>query len=161
MQKTSSDASLTVAVLARITPEQALHLDAMVDADGALASRPAAIRTLIDAARLTPPDAAEGKEVSASAGVLAAADLDRLIAAIDARTAAYNALAKQVRSAGTLANTLCRLGHQIVSYGRHSQIPVAAVERVGRIISEAHAEIARLAQQDMAQEEAIGKCPRR
>lgn len=145
-----------VAVFTRVTLAQAVVLDQVQFGDPSLSSRPDAIRHLIDTAAITLADTAAGKETPS----LAPADLDRIIAAVDARTRAYNDLAKQVRSVGHLANTLAKLGHQAVTYGRHTTIPVQAVEGVSRGVQQALALLTVLAHQDVEEESVIRTCPR-
>lgn len=145
----------TVSVLTRLSGEQADALDQMLLTDPSLPSRPAVIRHLIEAATDAPSVAAETGTLS-----LSSEDVDRLIAAIDARTRAYNQVAKQVRALGHLTNTLTKLAHQGVTYGRDVVVPTQAVELVARRLQHTRTALTRIAEQDAASEAVMQRCLR-
>lgn len=131
-----------VAVLVRMTAEQAARLDEVQAMGDPLSSRAAAVRRLVDSLDDDEIDArgsgASPPSTSSVAGVsLAGLDpavVDRIVTAVQARAQAYAELASQVRQLGHLQNALAKRGHQVAIFGTGA-IPVEAVEAVGREVA--------------------------
>lgn len=147
-----------VSIAARITVAQAQRLDEVQSMEPVLSNRSATIGRLIDMLQDDDldsfPDAAEGKEVVFSADVVTA-----VLEALDARTRAYNNVAKQVRAIGNNLNQLVRLGHQMAAYGKDGVIPLEALEGLTRQHEDIVAnELHQLAAQDAHVETVVRAC---
>lgn len=129
--KDLSPVKLSVSVMTRLTPQQAKRLDKVKTAKPAVASRAAAVRRLIDL--LTDADLEEVAVRATQEGVGAAPTdkelsvATRLLAAVEARTVAYNELAKQVRAVGVQNNQLVKLARHMTTFGREGHIPADQV----------------------------------
>ncbi|GAA1769049.1 hypothetical protein [Nostocoides vanveenii] len=139
-------AQYAVAVLVRMTPEQAARLDEVQAMGSPLCSRAAAVRRLIDS--LDDDDLAPS--VAASSAPPVPVLHPDVVAALECRTEAYNEIGRQVRAAGHNLNTMTRLSHQIATYGRGDAIPAEAVAATGRVLVDVHRQMFELGARDRA-----------
>ncbi|WP_154402700.1 hypothetical protein [Nocardioides speluncae] len=150
-------AAKSAVVAARLTPEQADRLDEVRAEEPALPTRSAAVRRLID--RLGEADGSTGGSTGDDSGrQISPDDVAAVLAALDARTRAYNEMAKQLRAIGTQNNELVKLGHQQVRFGRLGVIPVEAVQHVERRVASGLDHLVELAEQDAHVEAVVRAC---